>query len=383
MLRFLESTLLAPFPICSHCHMDSSNSGKSQADSIACHRILDANLNRTMEGLRTLEDLARFQNHGSIQNRYKTLRHDLQRFTSDWDKSALLASRNASDDVGRTTKTESEGSRSHGATDIAEAAAQRVQQSLRCLEEFAKFLYPDSSAGIESLRYQVYDLNAQFLLAQKRDLAFLAKSKLYVLADCQMPIADFQTRIASISRAGVDIIQIRDKQIDAKQIIEYTDAAIAVVDPSQTRIVINDRADVLNCTQAWALHVGQTDLSVTQARSLIPGRCVLGLSTHDLQQVKDAIVVGADYIGCGPTFASSTKAFESFSGLDFLQSVVNFLNQEQVSLPAFAIGGITIENLPNVLATGARRIAVSHAVWKAESPSKATEQMRYLLDRGT
>jgi thiamine-phosphate pyrophosphorylase len=99
--------------------------------------------------------------------------------------------------------------------------------------------------------------------------------------------------------------------------------------------------------------------------------------------VKDAIVVGADYIGCGPTFASSTKAFESFSGLDFLQSVVNFLNQEQVRLPAFAIGGITIENLPNVLATGARRIAVSHAVWKAESPSKATEQMRHLLDRGT
>ena len=363
--------------------MDPSNTEKSQADSIACHRILDANLNRTMEGLRTLEDLARFQNQGSFQNRYKTLRHDLQRFTSDWDKTALLTSRNASDDVGRTTKTESEGLRTAGEMDIAEAAAQRVQQSLRCLEEFAKFLYSNSSAGIESLRYQVYDLNALFLLSQKRDLAFLAKSKLYVLADCQMPISDFQKRIASISHAGVDIIQIRDKQLDAKQIIEYTNAAIAAVDPSLTRIVVNDRADVLNCTQAWGLHVGQSDLSVTQARSLIPGRCVLGLSTHDMQQVKEAIRIGADYIGCGPTFPSSTKAFESFSGLDFLKSVLDSLNQEQVTLPSFAIGGIGVGNLPLVLAAGVRRIAVSNAVWGAKSPPRATEQLRQLLDQAT
>lgn len=363
--------------------MDSSNTGKSQTDSIACHRILDANLNRAMEGLRTLEDLARFQNQGSFQNRYKTLRHDLQRFTSDWDKFALLTSRNASDDVGRATKTESEGLRDEGAVDIAEAAAQRVQQSLRCLEEFAKFLYPSSSAGIESLRYQVYDLNALFLLSQKRDFAFLVNAKLYVLADCQMSIADFQTRIASVSHAGVDIIQIRDKQLDAKQIIEYTHAAMAAVDPGQTRIVVNDRADVLSCTQAWGLHVGQSDLSMAQARSLIPGRCVLGLSTHDLEQVKESIRIGADYIGCGPTFPSSTKTFESFSGLDFLKSVADFLNQEQANLPAFAIGGITVENLPWVLEAGVRRIAVSNAVWGAASPSKATEQMRQLLDQAT
>lgn len=336
-----------------------------------------------MEGLRTLEDLARFQNHGSIQNCYKTLRHDLKRFTSDWDRTALLTSRNASDDVGRTTKTESEGLRSEGSIDIAEAAAQRVQQSLRCLEEIAKFLYSNSSAGIESLRYQVYDLNARFLLAQKRDLAFLVKSKLYVLADCQMSIVDFQKQIASISHAGVDIIQIRDKQLDAKQIIEYTNAAIAAVDPSQTRIVVNDRADVLSCTPAWGLHVGQSDLSVTQARSLLPGRCVLGLSTHDLRQVKDAIHIGADYIGCGPTFPSSTKAFDSFSGLDFLKSVVDLLNQEQVTLPAFAIGGIGVGNLPLVLAAGIRRIAVSNAVWGAESAPEATEQLRRLLDQAS
>lgn len=342
-------------------------------DNLAAHRMLDANLNRAMEALRTLEDIARFQDHSVIQQKYKLLRHQLQSAAALWDNALLLASRDAANDVGRETKTSSETSRTGGLVEIAQAASQRAQQALRCLEEVAKFVYPDSASRVESVRYQAYDLNAQLLLAQKRDLAFLQRARLYVLADCQLSLDAFSSRVSEVSRAGADIIQIRDKQRDARELIQYTEAAIKAVDSTKTRIVVNDRADVLQCSQAWGLHVGQSDLSLAQARPIVRPHCVVGVSTHDVAQVTEAIDSGADYIGCGPTFPSNTKSFESFPGLDFLRSVAKLLEDRDTMLPAFAIGGIDLANVESLLSTGIRRVAVSSAIWKADSPGIAAE----------
>lgn len=353
----------------------------NRPDLLASHRMLDANLNRCFEGLRTLEDIARFRDQSELQRRYKTLRHQLQAASSQWDSELLLASRNAHADVGRETKTASEALRSDGLADICEAAAQRVQQSLRCLEEVAKFLYPDSSAAIESTRYQAYDLNAMLLLSLQRDLQFLDQARLYVLAHCQMPIHAFQERVRDISRAGVSIIQIRDKRLDAQDLIRYTRAAIDAVDSRQTRIIVNDRADIVQCTDAWGLHVGQTDLSVSQSRSLMRANCVLGLSTHDVNQVKEAIASGVDYIGCGPTFRSATKQFDSYAGLDFLKEVSALIPNANSKLPAFAIGGVDLSNLSQLIDCGFRRVAVSKAVWESELPARAAESMLMKLNQ--
>ena len=348
-------------------------------ESLAAHRLLDANLNRAFEALRTLEDIARFQDQAAFQTQYKLLRHQLRAATQDWSHEQLYASRNAGDDVGRETKTISESSRTGGLLEISTAASQRIQQSLRCLEEVAKFLYPLNASPIEAVRYQVYDLNAQLLLSQKRDLAFLAQAQLYVLADCQLPLKAFVQKVSELSRAGVDLIQIRDKQRDAKELIAYTHAAVDAVDANQTRIVVNDRADILQCTTAFGLHVGQTDLSVVQSRSLIRPVCILGLSTHDIAQVREAIAAGVDYIGCGPTFQSNTKSFYSFAGLPFLREVAAFLLDGGSSLPAFAIGGIDLTNLNRLLETGIRRVAVSKAIWGAEQPGLAAEAFSKIL----
>jgi thiamine-phosphate pyrophosphorylase len=178
------------------------------------------------------------------------------------------------------------------------------------------------------------------------------------------------------------LIQIRDKQLDAQELILYTRSAIEALDPKRTRIIVNDRADILQCTNAYGLHVGQTDLSVAQSRSLIAPASVVGLSTHDLDQVKQSISVGADYIGCGPTFASNTKEFTAFAGLPFLREVVAFLQESNSALPAFAIGGIDLSNLRSALDTGVRRVAVSKAIWGAEQPGVATEAFRKILESG-
>ena len=348
-------------------------------EGITAHRLLDANLNRAFEALRTLEDIARFQDQAVLQSRYKILRHQLRATTQEWSHELLYAGRDAAHDVGRESKTSAESSRIDGLFEIATAASQRIQQSLRCLEEASKFIYPNSAAAIEAVRYQVYDLNAQLLLSQKRDLHFLQQAQLYVLAHCQLPLKAFVQRVNELSRAGVDLIQIRDKQLDAQDLIRYTQSAIEAVDEKQTRIIVNDRADILQCTTAFGLHVGQTDLSVSQSRSLIRPTCILGLSTHDLEQVREAIAAGADYIGCGPTFPSDTKNFLTFAGPQFLKNVATFLQETGARTPVFAIGGIDLSNLKSLQDTGVRRVAVGQAIWDAESPSRAAETFRQVL----
>ena len=352
-------------------------------ESLAAHRLLDANLNRAFEALRTLEDIARFQDQAIFQSKYKILRHQLRTATQDWNHEQLYASRDAVHDVGRETKTTAEASRSGGLGEISTAASQRIQQSLRCLEEVSKFIYANSASAIEVLRYQVYDLNAQLLLSQKRDLVFLKQARLFVLAHCQLPMKAFVQRVSDLSRAGVDLIQIRDKQLDAQELIRYTQSAIEAVDAKQTRIIVNDRADIVQCTTAFGLHVGQTDLSITQSRSLIRPTSILGLSTHDIVQVREAIAVGVDYIGSGPTFPSSTKNFPSFPGLPFLREVATFLQEVGSSMPAFAIGGIDLSKLKPLLETGVHSVAVSKAIWDAEQPGLAAEAFSNILRSGS
>ena len=323
-----------------------------------------------MEGLRTLEDIARFLDLAGPQARYKGIRHALQDAFQPWDRAELLAARDADEDVGRNEKVASELSRAGGLEEIAASAAGRCEQGLRVLEETAKFLYPSSAARIESLRYQVYDLNAAVQLVLKRDLEFLNRAQLYVLVDCRLPLDSFLKRIVSISESGVDLIQVRDKTAEAMVLIEYANAAVDALDRNRTRVIVNDRIDVAHCSKAWGAHVGQEDIPPEAARRLLRGQQVLGLSTHDLNQIEIAVAERVDYLGCGPTFPSQTKAFSQFAGLDFLAQAVGWFDKYELGRPpAFAIGGITPGNLQHVLVTGFDRIAVSSCVWNATDPA--------------
>lgn len=102
----------------------------------------------------------------------------------------------------------------------------------------------------------------------------------------------------------------------------------------------------------------------------------MGVSTHDIGQARQAVLDGANYIGVGPVFSSETKQFERFPGVELLRAVA-----AEISLPAFAIGGITRENLPEVLAAGFTRIAVSAAVTSADDPAGAAKELLGLLER--
>jgi thiamine-phosphate pyrophosphorylase len=127
--------------------------------------------------------------------------------------------------------------------------------------------------------------------------------------------------------------------------------------------------------EADGVHLGQEEVPVKEARRILGPEALIGVSTHNLDQVRMALRDGASYIGVGPTFASRTKEFGDLAGLEFVHQVA-----AETSLPAFAIGGIDLANLPQVIAAGGSRIAVSGALCRSETPQALAAALRRLLD---
>ena len=139
---------------------------------------------------------------------------------------------------------------------------------------------------------------------------------------------------------------------------------------------MNDRPDLAALCHADGVHLGQEDMSVKDARTILGPHALIGVSTHTIHQARSAVLDGANYIGCGPTFPSGTKHFEEFPGLDFLREI-----SAEIRLPAFAIGGITPANLPQVLAAGITRVAVSAAITSAADPAAVIQEILANLSR--
>jgi thiamine-phosphate pyrophosphorylase len=138
---------------------------------------------------------------------------------------------------------------------------------------------------------------------------------------------------------------------------------------------MNDRTDLAVACQADGVHLGQDEMPVEHARRMIGEHGLVGVSTHSLEQASSAGRQGADYLGVGPVFPSGTKEFASFPGLELLRQVSG-----RTPVPAFAIGGIGLENVARVLETGFGRIAVSGAVCRSADPAGAVAGLRAALD---
>ena len=162
-------------------------------------------------------------------------------------------------------------------------------------------------------------------------------------------------RIAEICvERGVRMLQLREKHLDDRAILAAAAEILEVTRGTETLFVMNDRADLAVLAGADAVHLGQGDVSLADARRIAGPDMKIGLSTHSLQQAHDAIAAGADYIGFGPVWATPTKEIpDATVGIELLRQVVGFS-----PVPVVAIGGIFPENLPQVLAAGARSFSL-------------------------
>ena len=347
---------------------------KSQNQSL--YRMIDASANRAGEGLRTMEELARFDlNDSSLTAELKSQRHDLVAAIESISRPFRLRARDTGEDVGTTIQEPGEYTRIDLASVVAAAAA-RTQQSLRALEEFGKTIDPTVSVRIEQIRYRCYTASAalELRIGGSERSSRLRGSHLYVLVDAGPSEEWFGSFVETLLRGAVDVIQLRDRSVDDRTLIARARVGQQIARRHQKLFIMNDRADLAVAADVDGVHVGQDELPVADARKIIGDR-LIGVSTHSIEQARDAAREGADYIGCGPVFSSRTKAFDQHVGTEWLSCIVS-----EIDLPAFAIGGIDQTNLEQVVKTGIRRIAVSAAVRDSKHPQRVAEQLRAGLD---
>jgi thiamine-phosphate pyrophosphorylase len=172
-------------------------------------------------------------------------------------------------------------------------------------------------------------------------------------------------------------VQLREKEQPERRLVDLGRRVREWTREANALFIMNDRADLAVVTDADGVHVGQDELSVKEARRIVGPRRLVGVSTHTIEQARQAVLDGADYIGVGPVFPSSTKAFESLAGLEFVREVA-----AEISLPWFAIGGINAENVNIVVEAGAKRIAVSNAILGAKDPEMAARELGTKVSSG-
>ncbi len=343
-------------------------------ERLAALRVIDAAANRASEALRVIEDFLRFVLDDRHLTRHcKQIRHDLTFALEIFPAAERHAARETQADVGTAITLAAEQTR-NGTAAVLQANFNRLEQALRSLEEFCKMLAPDAAAIVEQLRYRVYTLQRAADIT-RTSLERLAQARLYVLVGGCSSIEEFQALIEELISSRVAIIQLRDKRLADRELLIRARLLRELTRDSQTLLIVNDRPDLAVLAGADGVHVGQEDMTVKDARRILGPDGLIGVSTHSIEQARRAVFDGANYIGVGPTFASGTKQFSQFTGTELLRSV-----QAEIRLPAFAIGGITAENLPQVLATGFTRVAASGAITDAKDPAAAARQLLAALD---
>lgn len=330
-------------------------------------RILDANLDRAREGLRIIEEWCRF---GLESTQHAAECKQMRQELAIWHTAELRAARDTPGDLGTQLTHPMEEKRS-SLQQLLQANLSRVEEALRVLEEYGKLYHPDMGGAFKQMRYRVYALESNLLAYGRHQL--LMRSHLYLVtcpSDQLFPIVE-----ASLE-GGVTLVQYRDKTADDVEKLKNGRHLRQLCDRYGALFIINDRVDLAIAVNADGVHLGQQDIPIVLARQLLGPHRLIGRSTTNPEEMQQAIQEGADYIGVGPVYQTPTKPGKVAAGFDYLSYAV-----KNSSIPWFAIGGIDMSNINEVLATGADRVAVVRAIMQAEQPTLLTQYLISQLTR--
>ncbi|TVL90905.1 thiamine phosphate synthase [Streptomyces sp. SAJ15] len=200
----------------------------------------------------------------------------------------------------------------------------------------------------------------------------LADARLYLCTDARTRQGDLPEFLDAVLAGGVDIIQLRDKGMEAGEELDHLAAFADACRRHGKLLAVNDRADVAHAIGSDVLHLGQGDLPVPAARAILGESVLVGRSTHAEAEVAAAIAEpGVDYFCTGPCWPTPTKPGRPAPGLSLVRHTAALAPER----PWFAIGGIDASNLDEVLAAGARRVVVVRAVTEAEDPGAAAAEL--------
>ena len=203
----------------------------------------------------------------------------------------------------------------------------------------------------------------------------LSDCQLYGVLDLSYVVASDIARVAeTLVQGDVDLIQLRGKETSIDQLVDLARELHQITSQASIPLIVNDHAEVAREVPVEGVHVGQEDDSIAVARAKVGRPILVGKSTHGLEQARAAQSEGADYIGFGPIFTTPTKPNYKPIGLDNIKQV-----HADVTLPIFCIGGIKIDNVAQLIAAGARRVAIVSGLLRAPDITEYARECKRLL----
>ena len=338
--------------------MVSPYSQRGQVQPVV-RRILDANLDRAREGLRIVEEWCRFGlNSTQLTGECKQLRQEV----ASWHSPELRMARDTPGDPGTELTHPQEQQRS-SLQSLLQANFCRVEEAMRVLEEYGKLYHPDMGGAFKQMRYRVYTLESGLMGYQRR--ALLSRSHLYLVTS---PSEDLFNIVEAAIEGGLTLVQYRDKTADDSLRVQQAQKLCQICHQYGALFIVNDRVDLALAVDADGVHLGQEDMPIATARQLLGPQRLIGRSTTNSEELQSAIQEGADYIGVGPVYETPTKVGKAAAGLDYIRYAA-----AHASVPWFAIGGIDVNNVNDVILAGAERVAVVRALMEAEQPTLVTQ----------
>lgn len=346
--------------------MVESSSQRGQVQSSVC-RILDANLDRAREGLRIIEEWCRFGlNDAQLSGECKQLRQEL----ATWHNIELRAARDTPGDLG-TQITHPQEQQRVDLKSVLQANFCRVEEALRVLEEYGKLYHPQMGGAFKQMRYRVYTLESRLLGYERYQQ--LLRSQLYLVTS---PTQELLAVVEAALVGGLTLVQYRDKDAKDGDRLAMAQQLRQLCRKYNALFLVNDRVDLALAVEADGVHLGQQDLPISAARQLLGPHKIIGCSTTNPEEMQGAIQGGADYIGVGPVYETPTKAGKPAAGLEYIRYAA-----QHSPIPWFAIGGIDVNNINDVISAGAQRVAVVRAIVEAEQPTLVTQYFLSQLTR--
>ncbi len=337
-----------------------NNSNRSEAEDLRIFQIIDANLDRAREGLRVIEDWARFGlGVNDPVKRIKNFRQILGKNHLEVYKQ----SRNYIEDECKGL-THQEQSKRSAPDQIISSNAGRVQEALRVIEEFSRLHNYELSKIASEMRYEIYNLEIELLSLSKfkNSKEILKENDLYVITDQKENLLEI---IEAILIAGVKIIQHRFKEGTDKDHLQEAIKIKNLCKRYNSLFIINDRVDIALASNADGIHLGQDDLDLKTARKLLGHSKIIGVSANNEIDISNALKEDCDYIGIGPVFETATKKDKKPIGIERIKTLTKDLN-----IPWFAIGGIKTNNISYLKRNGLKKVALVSQLMNSEDPKE-------------
>jgi thiamine-phosphate pyrophosphorylase len=335
--------------------------------------MIDANINRVSEGIRVLEDIARFilENKDAVEN-LRRLRHYVRKSFAHPD---LLLTRDSIHDIGYEISSKSILDKRTSLEETIKANFKRIQEGLRSIEEGLKIAgYYEESKQYENMRYQSYALEKLFI-----PKPLFVGTDIYGITGENSSLGRDNVAVANeMIQAGIRVIQYREKNKSKYEKHKECQKIREITKKSGTIFIVNDDVDIAITVKADGVHVGQDDLPLKEVKKIAQGM-IVGCSTHNEEQAKEAVKSGPDYIGVGPVFTTKTKQdVEKSEGLLYLKWV-----SENISIPYVAIGGINEKNITKAKKHGGKCFAMISEIAEAADIKEKVNNIRKILSQSS